>query len=84
MEIMESFDQEVTSYNHNSIDEVKITKLQSLKNISSIGNGDDVILEPCIPGECVCIAYPRGAKNEYFHFYAGVLEDFNTTFFYRF
>lgn len=77
MEIIESFDQEVTSYDHNSIDEVEIAKLRSLKNISSIGNEDYVILEPCILGECVCIVRPRGAKDEHFHFYARVLEDFN-------
>lgn len=53
MEITESFVQEVMSYDHNSIDEVEITKLWSLKNVSSIGNEDDVILEPCILGECV-------------------------------
>lgn len=77
MEIMESFDQEVTIYDHNSIDDVGITKLQYLKNISSTGNEDDVILEPCIPEERVCIARPRIAKDEYFHFYVGVLGDSN-------
>lgn len=66
MEIIKSFDQEVTSYDHSSIDKVKIDKLWSLKNISSTGNEDDVILEPCILGECVFIARPKGAKDEYF------------------
>lgn len=77
MEIMESFDQEVMSYDHSSINEVEIAKLRSLKNVSSTRNKDNVILEPCIPGERVCIACPRGVKEEYFHVYTGVLEDFN-------
>lgn len=75
--LMELFDQEVMSYDHNSIDEVEIVKLRSLKNVSSTGSKEDVILEPCIPGECVCITHPRGVKDEYFHFYVGVLEYFN-------
>lgn len=65
------------SYDLSSIYEVKIAKLRSLKNVSSIGNEYNVILEFCIPGENVCIARPRGVKYEYFHFYVGVLEDFN-------
>lgn len=77
MEIRESFDKEVMSYDHNSNNEVEIVKLLSLKNFSSTGKEDDVILEPCIPGEHVCIARPRGVKDEYFHFYVGVLQDFN-------
>lgn len=76
MEIVDSFDQEVMSYDRSSIDEVKIAKLRSLKNISSTGNEDDVVLEPCIPRECVCIVRPRGVKDEYFYFHVGVLEDF--------
>lgn len=63
MEIMDLFDQEVMSYDHNSINEVEIAKLQSLKNVSSTRNEDAVILEPCIPGERVCIARPRGVKK---------------------
>lgn len=77
MEIMEPFDQEVMSYDYNFIDEVEIDKLRSLRNVSSTGNEDDVILEPCILGERVCVALPREVKDEYFHFYVGVLEDFN-------
>lgn len=65
------------SYDHSSIDEVEITKHRSLKNVPSTGNEDGVILEPCIPEECVCISRPRGVKGEYFHFYSGVLEDFS-------
>lgn len=49
MKIFNSFDQEVMSYNHSSIDEVDITKLWSLMNISSTRNGDDVVYEPWIP-----------------------------------
>lgn len=65
------------SYNHNCIYEVEIAKFRSLRNVSSTGNEDDVILEPCILRECVCIDLPRGVKDEYFYFYVGVLEDFN-------
>ena len=75
MEIMESFDQEVMSYDHNS--PMEIAKFRSLKNVFAIGNKDDVILEPCIIWEYVYIACPKGFKNEYLHFYVGVLEDFN-------
>lgn len=53
MEIVESFDQEVVSYDHSSIDEIEIVKLQCLKNVSSTRNEGDVILEPYTPGECV-------------------------------
>lgn len=76
MDIANSFDTEVVSYDHSFIDEVEIVKLRSLKNISSIENGDDVVLEPCIPMEGVCIAHPIEFKNEYFHFYASVLQEF--------
>ncbi|KAI5401710.1 hypothetical protein KIW84_066252 [Lathyrus oleraceus] len=68
MGIMESFDQ-VVSYDHNSIYEMEIPELRPLKNVSSIGNENNVILEPCIQGECVCVARPKGVKDEYFHFY---------------
>lgn len=57
MEITKSFDQEVMSYDQNCIDEVEISKLRTLRNVSSTGNEDVIILEPCIPGECVCIAH---------------------------
>lgn len=76
MEIADSFDQEVMNYDHNSIDEEEIAKLKSLNNISYTKNKDDVVLEQCIPGERVCIVRPRRVKDEYFHFYARVLEDF--------
>lgn len=76
MEISDSFDPEVMSYDHSSIDEVEIAELRPLKNISSTGNEDGVILEPCIPGEHVCIVRPRGVKYEYLYFYVSVLEDF--------
>lgn len=53
MEIADSFDQAVMIYDHSSIDEVEISKIRYLKNISSIGNEDDVVLKLCISGECV-------------------------------
>lgn len=76
MEIADSFDQEVISYDHSSIDEVEIAKLRSLMNISSNGNEKDIVLESCIPGERVCVIHPRLVKEEYLHLYVGVLEDF--------
>lgn len=76
MEIADSFDQEVISYDHSSTDEVEIVKLLSLRNYSSTRNEYDVILEPCILGERVCIVSPSGVKDEYFYFYVSVLEDF--------
>lgn len=75
MEITDSFDEEVMSYDHSSNDNVEITKLPSLNNISSTGNEDDFILEPCLPIR-VCISHPKGVKDEFFHFYVGELEDF--------
>lgn len=54
-------------YDHRSIDEVEITKLQSLMNISSTRHEDGFVLEPCIPRERVCIVLPRGVKEEYFY-----------------
>ena len=50
MEILKSFNQEVVSWDHNSIDEMEIAKFRSFKNVSSTGNGDDVILKPYILG----------------------------------
>lgn len=73
MEIADSFDQEMMSYGHSSIDEVETAKLKSLKNISSTKNEDDIVLESCILGKRVCIVRLRGVKDEYFHFYVGVL-----------
>lgn len=64
------------SYDHISINEVKIAKIRSLMDISFTGNEDDIVLVSCIPGEHFCIGLPRGVNDEYFHLYAGVLEDF--------
>ncbi|KAI5399032.1 hypothetical protein KIW84_064412 [Lathyrus oleraceus] len=76
MEIADSFYSKVMSYDHSFIEEVDISRLRSLKNISSTRNEDDVVLEPCIPRERVCIVHPKGVKDEYFHFYDGVLDNF--------
>lgn len=45
------FDNKVTSYKDNSFEGVETAKLRTLRIISSIGSEDDVILEPCVPGE---------------------------------
>lgn len=77
MEMIGSFiDQEILSYDHNTIDDSDISKLWSNKKISSIKNEEDVVLEPCVDGERVCITWPKGVSVEYFYFYSGVIEDF--------
>lgn len=77
MEMIGSFiDQEVISYNHNTIVDSDISKLRFNKKISSTGNEEDVVLERCVDGERVCITRPRGVSGEYFYFYLGVIEDF--------
>ena len=63
MDIANSFGTKLVSYDHSFIDEVEIVKLRSLKNISSTDNGDDFVLEPCIPMEGVCMVRPIGFKN---------------------
>lgn len=69
-------DKEVLSYNHIIIDESYILKLDSNTLVSSTENEEDVILEPCIDGESVCLTRPKGVFEEYFYFYSGVIEDF--------
>lgn len=49
---------------------------RSKLSISSIGHEEDVIVTPCIPGEKVCIQCPKGVKDEMYHMYAAVLEEF--------
>lgn len=52
MEMSGSYiDYKVLSYNHNTMDTSDISKLYSNIILSSSGNGEDVILEPCIGGE---------------------------------
>lgn len=53
-----------------------ITFFWSKLSISSIGHEEDVIVTPCIPGEKVCIQCPKGVKDEMYHMYAAVLEEF--------
>lgn len=63
----------INKYDHSIIDESYISKLRSNTLISSIGNEEDVILEPCVVGESVCITRPKGVLEEYFYFYLGVI-----------
>lgn len=78
MEMIRSFiNQEVLSYDHNTIDDTDISKLQSSKHIYSTGNEEDVVLEPYVDGERVCITRPKGVAGKYFYFYSRVIEDFN-------
>ena len=67
---------EVLIYDHNIIDDNYISNLCSNNQVSSIGNEDDVVLEPCAVGERVCITQPKGVPDEYFYFYSGVIEEF--------
>lgn len=69
-------DKEVLRYDHNTLDDNYISKLRSNKYISSTGNEEDILLEPCVICERVCITRPRGLSYEYFYFYSGVIEDF--------
>lgn len=69
-------DKEVLSYDHNVIDENYISKLHSNNQVSSTGNEDDVVIEPYVVGEGVCITRPKGVPDEYFYFYSGVIVDF--------
>lgn len=52
-----------------------IGKFCSNMNLSSIGNEEDMILEPCVDGERVCIYHPRGVLDELFYLHIGILED---------
>lgn len=77
MEMMGSFiDKEVLSYNHNTLNENFISKIQFDRQISSTDNEEDVVQEPCVIGERVYITRPRGVSNKYFYFYLAVIEDF--------
>lgn len=77
MEIAGSLiDKEVLSYDHNVIDDTYILKLHSNNLVSSTRNEENVVLEPCVVGERVCITRPKGVFDEYFYFYLGVIEDF--------
>ena len=72
-----SFDSDVMNHKKSIFDDDEIKKLRSKKLISSTGSEEDVILESCIPGECVCLLRPQGVEDDFFYFYPGVLEDFN-------
>lgn len=58
------------------MDDNYISKLCSDNQISSTGNEEDVVLEPCVFGERVCITRPKGELDEYFYFYSVVTKDF--------
>lgn len=60
MEMIESFiDQEVISYDHNTINDSEISKLRSNMQISSTENEEDVVLEPFMDRERVYMTRPR-------------------------
>lgn len=59
-------DKELLSYNHNIIDDNHISKLRSNNQVSSTGNEEDVVLEPCVVGERVCITRPKGVPMSIF------------------
>lgn len=62
-------DREVLIYDHNVIDDNYISKLHSNNPVSSIVNGEDVVLEPCVDSQRVCITQPKRVSNEYSYFY---------------
>lgn len=77
MESTGSFtNKKVLSYDHNIIDNNYISNLRANNQASSIGNKEDVVLEPSVVRERVCITRSNGVPNEYFYFYLGVIEDF--------
>lgn len=43
---------------------------------SNTGDEADIILEPCVPYEMVCMRWSTEIPDEYFYFYPGVIEDF--------
>lgn len=45
MEIAAPFDEEVMGYKKSSFDDTKIVKLRSLRDISSMRNEEDVVME---------------------------------------
>lgn len=51
---------EFLSYNHIMLKDNYISKLRYNNMISSIGNEEDVVFEPCVIGERVCITRPMG------------------------
>lgn len=69
-------DKEVLSYDNNVINNYYISKLHSNNPVSSTRNKEDVVLEPCVVGERVCITRPKGVYDEYFYFCSGVTDDF--------
>lgn len=73
-------DKEVLSYNHNIIDESYISKFRSNTLVSSTGNEEDVILEPCEIGKKVCTIRPKEVLDKYFYFYSRVIEYFKIHF----
>ncbi|CAI8614514.1 unnamed protein product [Vicia faba] len=75
METSVSFSGEVMGYDQISMNEVEIAKLRSLRKVSSIGNEDMWSWGACIPGKRVCMSRPNGVQDEWFYFYARVLED---------
>lgn len=70
-------DQEVLSYDHLIIDVKYIFKIWSNRQISSTSKEEDVVLEPCILDERVCITWPTELLGDCCYFYFGVIEDFN-------
>ena len=71
---------EALGFKQSVIKDVEIATLQSLWNVSSTGNEDGVILEPCETRENVCMSRPKGVNPEWFYFYVGVVEELNIQF----
>lgn len=62
-------DKKVLSYDNNVLDDSYILKLRSNNQVSSTRNEEDVVLEPFVVGDRVCITRPKGMPNKYFYFY---------------
>jgi hypothetical protein len=73
---MESFAEDVLRLVSLFTEPKDIIFFRSKLSISYNGHEEDVIVTPCIPNEKVCIQCPKGVKDEMYHMYAAVLEQF--------
>lgn len=77
MEMGRSFvDSRVLSYKNSAVNYSDIGKLRASKNLSSIGNEENVILETFEKGWSIFLFRPKGIDEEFFYFYLEVLDVF--------
>lgn len=71
-----SFSDEILSYELVCLNEPYVNNFQDQCELSNISDYCNIILEPCIPCEKVCMRRPPRVHDEDFYFYSGVIEDF--------